>query len=134
MAEYYYDVNDEVFKRKDKRGNHLAINIAEAQQIVRYLDLGYNNSEISNKVAISNPKCGSTTVNSFIKNYKQGNIKMPVDAPAPVRLFESLTDSDRIEELERRVSILEAEKNNDNSVICECTKNSRWNKVKSWIK
>lgn len=111
MAEYYYDVDDEVFKRVDKRGTHLYVNVAEAQRIISLINLGYNNVQIKNKVIISNPKCGSTTVTSFIKNYKLGNIKMPEDAPAPTKLFDSITDNDRLDALEERISNLENQMN-----------------------
>ena len=133
MAEYYYDADDEVFKRMDNRGNYLAINISEALRIVGLIDLGYSNYSIKNKVVISNPKCKSTTIDSFIKNYKNGNINMPENAPAPVHIFESIAEEDRLSELEKRVSRLE-EMLENNNVISENGEKSLKDKVKSWIR
>lgn len=109
MANYKYDSQLEVFKRTDNRGNHLAVNVSEAQRIISLLDLGYSASKIQNKVRLSNPKASTSTLNSFIRNYIEGNIFMPEDAPAPVRSIESLTDNDRISRLEERVTKLEEE-------------------------
>lgn len=133
MAEYYYDSNDEVFKRMDNRGNYLAINISEALRIIGLIDLGYSNYSIKNKVIISNPKCKSTTIDSFIRNYKNGNIIIPENAPAPTQLFESITVDDRINSLEKRVDELE-ELINNNNVISKNSENSLSDKVKSWMK
>lgn len=133
MAEYYYDVHDEVFKRTDNRGNHLAVNVAEAQRIESLINLGYSEYKIQDKVVLSNPKASRSTINSFIKNLKAGNIHMPEDAPAPILMFDSLTDSERIDALEERISKLE-EWIKDNNVISENTEKSLTNKVKSWIR
>ena len=127
MVEYYYDVESEVFKRADNRGNYLAINVAEAQRIISLLDLGYSVIGIKNKVQISNPRCKSSTVDSFIKNYNQGNINMPEDAPAPALVFESFEDENRLDALEKRVSELESE-------LDELKNNGLTSKVKSWIR
>ena len=107
MANYKYDSQLEVFKRTDNRGNHLAVNISEAQRIISLLDLGYSASKIQNKIRLSNPKASTSTLNSFIRNYVDGNIFMPDDAPAPVRSLESISDNDRINRLEERVIELE---------------------------
>ena len=133
MAEYYYDADNEVFKRMDNRGNYLAINISEALRIIGLIDLGYSNHSIKNKVVISNPNCRSTTIDSFIKNYKNGNINIPENAPAPTQLFESITNEDRISSLEKRVEKME-EMINNNIVISKNGENSLTDKVKSWMK
>lgn len=125
MVNYYYDVGSESFKREDNRGKGLYVNITEAQRIVNLLDLGHSLTEVEGKVTLSNPKGTSTTIKSFIKNYKNGNIEMPIDAPAPVRVFEELSDSSRIDELEERVSALEE--------IFAKPKKTRFEKVKSWM-
>lgn len=132
MAEYYYDAEDEAFKREDKRGNHLSINIVEAQRIVQMVDMGVSNFKIKKEVDISNPKCGKTTVDSFIKNYKQGNIHMPDDAPVPVHVFESIQKEDRMDSIEERIEKLE----NDLEEFKRryLTPKSKLDKVKSWIK
>jgi len=123
MVEYYYDSGIEAFKRADKRGKPLYINVTEAQRIVSLLDLGYSVSEIEGKISLANPKGTITTIKSFIKNYRSGNISMPVDAPAPVKVFESMTDSNRIEALEERVAKLE-----------EQLMNKKENRVISWLR
>ncbi len=111
MAKYEYDANREVFVRKDKRGNHLAVNIAEAQRIINFMNLGYSVDGIQGKMNLVSPKGTASTVKSFIRNYKQGNIEMPNDAPVPVRLFESVEDDNRIDELEERISRIEQKMN-----------------------
>lgn len=123
MVEYYYDVNIEAFKRADNRGKPLYVNITEAQRIISLLDLGYSVSDVEGKVSLSSPHGTITTVKSFIRNYKQDNINMPTDAPAPVKVFDSISDANRIDLLEERVTKLEMIQNE--SVL---------DKVKSWIK
>lgn len=130
---YHYDVDDEVFKREDNSGKPLAINITEAQRIVTLLNLGYKRYEIEKKVSLSNPKSAYSTINSFIKNYEKNNIEIPTDAPAPVKVFESLTDEDRISALEERVGKLE-ELIEHNNVILKTEEKSLANRVKSWIR
>lgn len=114
MAKYEYDKKREVFVRKDKRGNHLAVNIVEAQRIVHFMNLGYSINDIQGKMNLVSPKGTASTVKSFIRNYLQGNIEMPDDAPAPSMVFDSMTDNDRLTALEERVTALE------NAQKCEC--------------
>lgn len=107
MVSYTYDEQCECFKRDDNRGRPLAVNVSEAQKIVSLMDLGYSMNEITGRVSLSDPKATVSTIRSFIRNYRNGNIKMPVDAPAPTRNFENFSNDIKIEELERRVSELE---------------------------
>ena len=107
MANYIYNPNKEAFVREDNRGKPLYINITEAQRIISLMDLGYSVADIENKMSLSNPKGTSTTVKSFIKNYKLDNIEIPDNAPAPSGVFNGLTDNDRLDALEERVSKLE---------------------------
>ena len=140
MVKYYYDVQLEAFKREDNRGKPLYVNVTEANRIVNLINLGHSVPSIMSKVKLSNPLGTNTTVKSFIKNYHEGNITIPTDAPAPVRVFESLTDSDRLDAIENRMTDLEnkfAEIKSD----CSCTsfagagKNeSKLMKVKKWLK
>lgn len=129
MASYNYNPNKEAFVRDDKRGKPIYVNVTEAQRIVSLLDLGYSMADIENKIQLNNPKGTSTTVKSFVKNYKEGNIVLPENAPAPTQLFESMTDNDRIDRLEERVNMLEEKLNsnteNDEGII---------DKVKSWMR
>jgi len=115
MANYEYDADIEMFRRTDNRGNHLAVNIYEAQRIVSLLNLGYSLSKIQNKVKLTNPKAGMSTLRSFIRNYEEGNIKIPEDAPAPSRVFDTISDSDRISKLEERVTLIEEKMNEKKS-------------------
>lgn len=133
MVKYAYDVVSEVFKREDNRGNHLAVNIAEANRIISLLNLGYSVAEITLKVPLSSPKGTTSTVNSFIKNYRAGNIEMPENAPAPTQNLQSITDSERIDALEERVTRLE---NLFVPVDCECeeyAEKSKIGKVREWL-
>lgn len=114
MAKYNYNPNKEAFVREDNKGKPLYVNITEAQRIVSLIDLGYSVADIENKMSLSNPKGTSTTVKSFLKNYKKGNINMPDNAPAPSMVFDSMTDNDRLTALEERVTALE------NAQKCEC--------------
>lgn len=123
---YEYNVKLEAFKRIDNRGKPLFVNVIEANRIVHLLNLGYSISEITTKVTLSNPKGTATTLNSFIRNYKQGNIEIPTDVPSPRRQFESMTDNDRLNSLEERVIKLEK--------LMENRKETTFNKVKSWLK
>jgi len=130
MAKYEYIPKMEAFRRVDARGKPLFVNITEAQRIVSLLDLGYSMTDIQSKITLTNPKGTGTTVRSFVKNYLDGNIELPTDAPAPTRVFESMTDNDRLNELEERVSRLEEQYNN---VILKNGKKPITEKVKSWL-
>lgn len=107
MVKYSYDAEDECFKRMNKRGRPLYVNITEAQRITNFVDLGAYTESIIDKVHLVSPKAGKSTVRSFIKNYKDGNIEMPTDAPVPVKVFDEMTDESRIDALEKRVEQLE---------------------------
>lgn len=107
MVKYSYDVEDECFKRKNKRGRPLYVNITEAQRITNFVDLGAYTESIIDRVQLVSPKAGKSTVRSFIKNYKDGNIEMPTDAPVPTKVFDEMTDESRIDALEKRVELLE---------------------------
>lgn len=133
MVNYNYDVNKEAFVRSDKRGRALYVNISEANRIISLLDLGHSITDIQMKVVLVNPKGTATTVKNFIKNYTEGKINMPENAPAPSKIFQSLTDNDRLNNLEERVSKLE-EIIENNNVISKNDENSLTDKVKSWMK
>ena len=137
---YVYNIEMEAFRREDKRGKPLYINIAEANRIINLLNMGYSVASINGKISLNNPKGTVTTINSFIRNYNEGNIIMPENAPAPVHIFESITDSDRIDELEKRISNLEdrfSELKSDCFISAFAgeskEENTLFNKVKSWM-
>lgn len=121
MANYKYDARAEVFKRTDNRGNPLKVNITEAQRIESLINLGYSTTAILNKVNLNQGT--ASTVKNFIRNYNEGNIEIPTDAPAPVKVLDEITDSKRIDELEKRVTELEL-----------IQKESALDKVKKWIR
>lgn len=120
MAKYVYDVDDEVFRRLDNSGRPLNVNVTEAERIVSLMNLGYGDTAISKKVTLVKGK--SSTVKSFIKNYKLGNIEIPDDAPAPTYMVEEISDGSRISALEERVTKLELMMNK-----------SPMDKVREWL-
>ena len=133
---YTYNVELEAFRREDKKGKPLYVNIIEANRIVSLLNLGHSVAEINGKVSLSNPKGTVTTINSFIRNYNDGNIEIPDDAPTPVHNLESLTDSSRIDRLEKRVADLEKLMKlvENGECFCSCSaEESITDKVKSWL-
>ena len=127
MVKYKYDVESECFRRVDNRGKPLWVNVTEAQSIALKLDLGYSITQIEGKVSLANPQGTVTTIRSFIKNYRAGNIEIPSDAPLPVRAFDEMSDSSRIDNLEKRVERLE-------DIFYGTEEFDILGKVKSWIK
>ena len=107
MVKYSYDVEEECFKRNNTRGRPLYVNIIEAQRITHLVDLGAYTENIVEKVKLSNPKAGKSTVRTFIKNYKEDNVEMPSDAPVPARVFDEMKEESRVNALEKRVETLE---------------------------
>lgn len=107
MVKYEYDVESEVFKRVDNRGRHLYVNITEAQRIISLMNLGMNKTKIQSKVTLSHPMGTSSTIETFIKNYKNGNIIIPENAPAPKNIFDEFVEESRMDKLEERVKNLE---------------------------
>ena len=104
---YVYDVDRECFKRIDNRGKSLHVNITEANRIVNLLNLNYSVPAIINKVSLVDPQATQTTVKSFIRNYNEGNIEIPTDAPVPSRIFDEMTIEINYNDLEERVKSLE---------------------------
>ena len=107
MKKYIYDAHSETFKRSDKRGMPLYVNIVEANRIINLVNLGTSVQKIIENVKLSNPKASVSTVRSFIKNYREDNIEIPEDAPVPVKIFDEVTEDSRVDELEKRVKALE---------------------------
>lgn len=138
---YKYDVDLEAFKRVDNRGKPLYVNIIEANRIINLLNLGHSVADINGKISLSNPKGTVTTINSFIRNYREDNIIMPEDAPVPSRVFDSLTESERIDALEDRIKNLEDRFSEIKSdCFCSCfageskDEESNIDKVKAWLR
>lgn len=128
---YKYDVEQECFVREDGLGKKFWINSSEAHRIMSMYSLGNSIGEIRNKIEFVNArKVTESTIVNFIKNVNNGNIELNKDYPAPIRMVESITDSDRISKLEERVSNLEEL---FKSHECECNV-SNVDKVKSWLR
>ena len=139
MVKYNYNVEMEAFKRADNRGKAIYVNVTEAQRIVSMLELGYSVADICGKISLNSPKGSLTTIKSFIRNYKSGNIEIPTDAPAPSNVYDSMDNEVRLDELEERVLILENKFKLvwtalENSCECDCENKGMIDKVKSWIR
>lgn len=121
MVKYFYDVEEEGFRREDRRGRILPINITEARRIQSLLDLGWGVEAIHKKMVYTQ-SVSRTTTNSFIKNLKAGNIDLDGDYPAPTRQMENM-------DLEARITKLETEweefKQKHMSCSCE-TEDKSW--------
>ena len=105
---YKYDIENEYFVREDGLGKKFYINSSEAHRIMSMYSLGNSVGEIRNKIRFVNARrVTESTIINFIKNVNEGNIELDEDYPAPVKMVESLTDNDRLNNLEERVSKLE---------------------------
>ena len=126
-----YDYNSELecFVREDGLGKKIWINSSEAQRIVTMRDLGYSIAKINAKIDFNSDKVYESTIVNFLKNVDEGNIIVNGDYPAPKKMVDDLTVSDRITNLEKRISDLE-----DMIEDIMNTDDSWGNKVKSWLK
>lgn len=92
-------------------------------------DLGNSIGMICAKIQFHSNKVSESTVINFLRNVDEGNIIVDGDYPAPKEVLEDLTVSDRISNLEERVSVLEGY-----MTPCECEHNISFkDKVKSWF-
>lgn len=128
MVKYEYNVEDEVFKRVDKRGYSLKVNIVEARRIKSLMDLGNNPYEIMRKIEFANG-ISITTLRTVMKNIREGNINLEGDYPVPTQQLKEMDLSVRVENLEKRVTALEEPVTCD----CECNNESFVGKVKGWM-
>lgn len=106
MVKYDYDVTIEGFRRVDRRGRPLYINITEARRIVHMLEMGCSLAKIYSKIDFARD-ISTTTLRTFAKNYNQGNISVEGDYPTPREIVEEISLSTKVEKLEKRVSDLE---------------------------
>jgi len=102
---YEYDVEVEGFRRVDRLGRILKININEGRRIASLVDLGYTDSQIHEMMIYTRNVKRSTTT-TFIKNLKEGNINLEGDYPAPTKVMEHMDMESRISELEEKVNWL----------------------------
>ena len=119
MVKDEYDVEEERFRRVDRRGRILSINITEARRIESLLNLGWGVDAIHSKMVYTQ-KVSKTTTRSFIKNLKEGNINLEGDYPAPTRQMEEMDLEARltrmendIEELKKRPCNCQTEQSDD---------------------
>ena len=105
--EYEYDIEEEGFRRVDRRGRMLPINITEARRVASLVDLGLSADAIHDKMVYTQGAVTRTTTKSFIKNLKEGNINLDGDYPAPSRVMDNMDIEARLTDLERRVKSLE---------------------------
>ena len=126
MAKYEYDPIIEKFRRVDNKGKPLDINIVEARRIVALKNLGYKVPSIFRDNEMNLPsKIGITTLRTFIKNYDDGNISIEGEFPVPKAVFDDMTKESEIDDLKRRVEILE-------QVVEKKTEEK--SKVRKWLK
>lgn len=123
MVKYEYDIEVEGFRRVDRRGRILPINITEARRIASLIDLGWGVEAIHNKMVYTQ-QVSKTTTRSFIKNYKEGNINLDGDYPAPVKVMEHMDTEAKLKELEERVNKLENIVLQPTENICDCKKDN----------
>ena len=122
MVKYYYDIDEEGFKREDRRGRMLPINITEARRIQSLLDLGWGVDSIDKKMNYTSPMATPTTTKSFVKNLKEGNISLEGDYPAPSKVMEHMDLEARLNAIEQRLDALE---NQECTCSCE-SEDSSW--------
>lgn len=115
MMKYNYNPELECFEREDGLGKKIWINTVEGQRIMTLHKLGNSIAEIRNKITFNSRKVKESTVEAFIRNVKEGNIVIPMDAPLPVNI--SLTVEERIQNLEDE---FEEFKLKFESLYCEC--------------
>jgi len=133
MVKYEYDPLIEKFRRVDNKGTHLNINIVEARRIVALKNLGYKVTSIyrDSELNLAN-KIGISTLRTFIKNYDAGNISIEGEFPVPKAVFDEMTDESRIDELERRIEVLEEMMKNK---TCDCESEDKTKgKVRKWLR
>lgn len=129
---YEYDVDDEIFKRVDRKGVPLEFNIIEGKRIESMRNLGCSVQKIYDKINFVND-VSITNLRTFIKNLENGNLSVDGDYPAPKVQFRDMN-------IEARVTKLENDLDNFKTILyksCECKDDdentSFIGKVKSWM-
>lgn len=127
MVKYEYDPAVEGFRRVDRRGRILEINISEGRRIESLMNLGWSADAIFDKMHF-NGNATRTTCKTFIKNLKEGNISLEGDFPAPKEIVENLDLEARVSKLEKEIKSLK-----EWHLDCETDKTFR-QKVEAWIR
>lgn len=123
MVKYYYDVDEEGFRREDRRGRILPINIVEARRIESLRNLGWGVDAIHKKMVYTQT-VSKTTTRSFIKNLEAGNINLGGDYPAPTRQMENMDMEARLSRVEEKIDSLE--KRTSLGCCCETDDDKSW--------
>lgn len=128
---YKYNSDLECFERFNNEGKPIGkklwVNIVEARKIVTLYNLGNTVGLIQSKMNFASNKASGHTVETIIKLYKNEEIELDGDFPAPSKDFEELSVDGRIDDLERRIEALENKE-------CSCSsEKSVVDKVKSWF-
>lgn len=140
---YKYNSDLECFERFNSEGNPIGrklwVNIVEARKIVTLHNLGNSIGLIQSKMKFASNKASGRTVETIINLYKNGEIELDGDFPAPSKDFEELSVDGRIDDLERRIEVLENQMSEIKSdcfvsaFAVESNEESIVDKVKSWF-
>jgi len=104
---YNYNATIGAFEREDKLGKKIWANMNEAQRVITLSDLGYTMGEIQSKVSFKSKKATGYTVRTILEKYESGDLEIDMNAPIPVEDYRDLTVEERLNDLERRLSVLE---------------------------
>lgn len=104
---YNYNATIGAFEREDKLGKKIWANMNEAQRVITLSDLGYSMGEIQSKVSFKSKKATGYTVRTILEKYESGDLEIDMNAPIPVEDYRDLTVEERLNDLERRLSVLE---------------------------
>lgn len=104
---YNYNATIGAFEREDKIGKKIWATMNEAQRVITLSDLGYTMGEIQSKVSFKSNKATGYTVRTIIDKYECGDLEIDMNAPIPVEDYRDLTVEERLNDLERRLSVLE---------------------------
>ena len=134
MVRYEYRVDEEDFKRIDNRGRPIKINITEARQIESLLNLGYSITKIYDKVDFYED-VSITTLRTFVRNLKEGDIDLEGDYPAPVYIKKDIDLEARVFKLEQDIGKFESMLNELSEKLTEDNKESETvKKVRTWLR
>ncbi len=104
---YNYNATIGAFEREDKLGKKIWANMNEAQRVITLSDLGYSMGEIQSKISFKSKKATGYTVRTILEKYESGDLEIDMNAPIPVEDYRDLTVEERLNDLERRLSVLE---------------------------
>ena len=104
---YNYNATIGAFEREDKLGKKIWATMNEAQRVITLSDLGYSMGEIQSKISFKSKKATGYTVRTILEKYESGDLEIDMNAPIPVEDYRDLTVEERLNDLERRLSVLE---------------------------